>query len=245
MYNDSDMHLKLFFKEVVMIIEFIFSYWEAIVTVIAVIVAILAYFLAKKTYKLQKKTDKDLQRMDTLIQKISDTQGSLTKDVTKIETVIKEVSKIQNKVFLETERNRIVNLIPYSNLSEDDRRELFQNITDIFLETKYDFFVKYENQKNSFKNIFTVSFIKEKNGLSKMYYPSSQNSSFPYFCVSVIEKNPNYHKNIDGIQTDKCYYLHYNFSDQSWYIGKKYPLKDFQVIFAAKNAEWTKVSTSN
>ena len=78
-----------------------------------------------------------------------------------------------------------------------------------------------------------------------MYYPFSQNSSFPYFCVFVINKNLDYHSNVDGIQTNRCYYLHYDFSGKSWYIGKEYPLKDFQIIFAGKNAEWPEVSISN
>ncbi len=203
-------------------------------------IALIVYLFVDTETDDKLKKIKDTEKN---IQKNTEQIGEITKmvqnDVNKMEENVQKISEIQNKIALETEKNRLINFAQHSSLPEENKRFFRSNIKSIFHESKYNF--RQIDQDNNTLDYFTIIFIRKNNGLPKVFYPFGRVHEFPYFCVHVIDKKPSLENGDSGVQLDLHYYLSYDFSDKTWRIAEQYPIegshmnKSFKIIFSGTN----------
>ena len=215
-----------------------FSDWYSLFLTTAI--ALIVYlFVDKKTsdkIDIIKKIEKNIQE-DT--KNINEITTKMQSNINKLENSVQKISEVQDKMAFETEKNRLINFAQYSSLSEEDKRSFRSNMISIFHELKYQF--RQDQDNNSFSNSFAVIFIKNNNGLPKMFHPFGRRRDFPYFCVRVIKKYHSVETKDNEIQIDSHYYLSYDFSDRNWRLSERYPIegsstcKSFKVSFFGTN----------
>ena len=193
--------------------------WQDAMTISAFVASIVALIVSWRAYQLQKKSDKDLNRIENNINKMEDSIDRIDESVNQMEHNISLIN-------MEVEKNRLAFYLP---------REYQMDMHKIFYENQYTFQEKDDEDDKLLVGRFTVRFIKESNGLPKMFYPFERTGHFPYFCVEVIKKRLDYR---GEIQLNTYYYLSYSYRKKSWYIAENYPIdsptaqKIFKVIFS-------------
>ena len=192
--------------------------WQDVVAILSFIASIFALLVALIALWLQNKSDKYLNRIENNIKRIDNSANQMEINIKKMDGQI-------DQVIFDVEKNRLASRLPKEDQSA---------IHKIFYENQYRF-CEIKNDK-SLEGWVTVRFIRESNGLPKMAYLFERKGDFPYFCVKVIKKSPDYK---GDIQLNTYYYLSYVYGDKSWYMADEgHPIdsstaqNSFKVIFA-------------
>ena len=181
--------------------ELIISIVALIASVLSLIASVRSFYISNKALNLQKEADKNLKRLE--------------KD-------INEMKEIQHEFKFELEKNRLINFMKHSNVSEESINfHLLKDISHIFDEKDYLIQIIKNPSGSEDETLYKVLFIKESvnpYALPKMFYSFNRKQTFPIFCIQIIE-SPSV-----NIKIGSHYYLSYDFIKKAWWIAKKFTM---------------------